>query len=430
MGSASSIELNSLLSKEQTKTLAGSMFSEELWARHASSSGFIHSDKLLGMVSDSLAVSRTTPVLLLPYAALCRHGQLPRCPDDASLLVNSRDVDLASSLVIYVSHVWYSEEEEGAQSRVPDTTAKDKYHLCVEGVRRLLETCAPATSTSQCYLWLDYSCLNQDKNSCEELKALDSIYSMCHCMLTPISDPHSASWDLVDTEDSYYSDYKAKHWQDTSIGYLNRAWCRLEMLYCKTIPLSLAAIGDTNESRFRGSLRNAVVGSSRRQHYIFGHREFDMKVSPLCLPPLTHTQLQQYDPLTGNVTLKNDLIKIKSLLLELKLLFDSQPKLGYRGSTNSENKPHGEGVYSYSSGNVYAGSWKNGKKHGRGRLIFAAGDVYDGEYKRGKKQGVGTFYWLEGDMYSGQWIEDRMHGEGTFYYANGNVYQGIVLKSY
>ena len=46
---------------------------------------------------------------------------------------------------------------------------------------------------------------------------------------------------------------------------------------------------------------------------------------------------------------------------------------------------HGKGTYTYASGNVYDGDFKDGTMHGKGTMTYADGGVYVGEYKDGKR---------------------------------------------
>jgi hypothetical protein len=440
MGGAASVEqeLPHQLTKDQTIALVGHSFSEDLWTEYASE-GVIQYEKLKGLIAQSNALE--PPVMLVPFDRFCRVGKIPRCPNECvsewgsgghgqeGLLVDSRVVDLSSAFVVMVSHSWLrvrppsceegSGSGSGSSSR-PDNTENEKYHLCVEGINRLLNKCTVGVKPSECYLWIDYSCLNQDDNPCQALKSFGRIFSMCHIMFTPVIDHNFDSWELETSPDGPYADYQADGFQDDEYGYLSRGWCRLEMMYAKSVPLTARVI----PGQYQGSLRTALEGASRRPHYLFGHREAHLNMIPLCLPPPSTSHLLVYDPWAGKLTYKSDMVKIKSLMLELKLL-TSTPKVGYSGDTNSDNKPHGKGVHVYASGNIYSGGWQDGKKHGQGKIVFAAGDVFEGEYCDGRKQGRGSFFWLDGDKYSGSWNDDQMHGEGTFSYANGNIYKGM-----
>jgi hypothetical protein len=55
----------------------------------------------------------------------------------------------------------------------PDNTAADKYKLCVNGIEKAHKSMAPGMPN--CYIWIDYGCLNQEGNPSEELNQLDEI---------------------------------------------------------------------------------------------------------------------------------------------------------------------------------------------------------------------------------------------------------------
>jgi hypothetical protein len=49
-------------------------------------------------------------------------------------------------------------------------------------------------------------------------------------------------------------------------------------------------------------------------------------------------------------------------------------------------QPEGEGIYSWSDGSVYEGSWHEGLKHGWGKYTWPNGAQYKGEWSRGLLQ--------------------------------------------
>lgn len=65
----------------------------------------------------------------------------------------------------------------------------------------------------------------------------------------------------------------------------------------------------------------------------------------------------------------------------------------YEG-TFENNKMHGEGKYTYSSGtgNFYVGNYKNGKKHGYGVIKENNKLIYEGEFLEGNPHGTGFRY--------------------------------------
>ena len=54
-----------------------------------------------------------------------------------------------------------------------------------------------------------------------------------------------------------------------------------------------------------------------------------------------------------------------------------------QGSMRS-GKPHGEGTFYFSNGDVYRGEFRDGMRHGHGLHRYANGDTYEGEFYRGK----------------------------------------------
>ena len=69
---------------------------------------------------------------------------------------------------------------------------------------------------------------------------------------------------------------------------------------------------------------------------------------------------------------------------------------GYVGETNWWGQRNGEGVWTYSSGSVYSGSWKNGQKHGEGVQTYSWGSVYSGSYDNGWRHGQGVITYASG----------------------------------
>lgn len=56
------------------------------------------------------------------------------------------------------------------------------------------------------------------------------------------------------------------------------------------------------------------------------------------------------------------------------------------------------GIYDYSNGDKYEGSWRDGKKDGRGKPIVKT---------------LGVMYYANGDKYEGTWFDDKRDGNGN-----------------
>ena len=55
------------------------------------------------------------------------------------------------------------------------------------------------------------------------------------------------------------------------------------------------------------------------------------------------------------------------------------------------------------------------EEYGDGQGTFTYNDgKYVGEWKKGKQHGQGTFTWFSGDRYEGEWMDGTENGQGTF----------------
>lgn len=83
----------------------------------------------------------------------------------------------------------------------------------------------------------------------------------------------------------------------------------------------------------------------------------------------------------------------------------------------------GSGRYSYLKGGFYIGEWENGKRHGRGKEVAPDGSVYEGEWKDDKYHGKGRLS-FNGVSYDGGWEDGMKHGHGKYVWANGAQFIG------
>ena len=86
---------------------------------------------------------------------------------------------------------------------------------------------------------------------------------------------------------------------------------------------------------------------------------------------------------------------MKKLLLVLLAL----PFIGF-GQCISGDCVNGYGTYIYDGGK-YVGQNKDGRMHGQGTYTYASGDKYVGEWKDNKRNGQGTYTYAYGDKYVG-----------------------------
>ena len=193
---------------------------------------------------------------------------MPRCPENEDLLVNYNDTGIEGSIYIFFSHCWMRgcPGAPGWDGRAhPDSSAHDKYKLMVAAVKKIMNT---LTTMSTCYVWLDFGCINQNQGACLELKMLDKIVGVCDLILTNVYDTQDL--DLPHFYTNLFDEYKSLAWNGNDYAYLNRGWCRVEMLYAANIPLE-----KDNAARmtmFKAGLLGSME-AGRRPHLLFGTRE-------------------------------------------------------------------------------------------------------------------------------------------------------------
>lgn len=90
----------------------------------------------------------------------------------------------------------------------------------------------------------------------------------------------------------------------------------------------------------------------------------------------------------------------------------------------SGNCVNGEGLFKFSHGDVYQGSFVNSKMEGKGTYIWKNGDKYIGTFKGAKRNGFGIFYRAGGDVYEGNYVDDKREGRGKNTSPNGSFYDG------
>ena len=110
---------------------------------------------------------------LIEFSAFKAKGQFPRCPDDLDITTSFPSADVRNSFVVYISHCWLRSKEDspGFSGRPhPDNATNDSYRLCVEGIQRIWMALAP--DAPKVYIWLDFSCLNQDSNPIRDINCV------------------------------------------------------------------------------------------------------------------------------------------------------------------------------------------------------------------------------------------------------------------
>jgi len=367
------------------------------------------------------------PIRFINFKDFKELKSFPRYPDNANICVNEEDINRSISLIIFISHCWLRgwDGASGWDGRAhPDNANHDKFALILEAIDKYLIKQAPGMK--EVYVWTDYGCINQNADPAGELKQLDKIVQACDLLLTVIADSYDnewKSWDLPPTMSNWLTTYKAKAWSDGPYAYLNRCWCRVEMMYAANVPLSDDTV-DRSKNFTAGLLQ--AVKANRRPHYLYGTRENLCSGAPIALEPLRNTFFEDYNPITGSITKETDRDKIKELIDALQPYISANKAIeGYVGERNATGKMHGLGIETYYDGSVYNGEFKNGLNHGYGVYTTAGGDVYAGKWKNGNLNGPGTCTFAGGDVYEGDFKDNIIDGYGVYKYSNGGLYTGM-----
>jgi hypothetical protein len=77
----------------------------------------------------------------------------------------------------------------------------------------------------------------------------------------------------------------------------------------------------------------------------------------------------------------------------------------YAGEVDAENKAHGRGKYTYTTGAVYIGEWSHGARHGYGKYTFPSGYTHEGLYENDHTVGHGACSWRSGESYTGEFLK-------------------------
>lgn len=371
-------------------------------------------------------------IFFIDFVEFKKLEEFPRSSEPSSLLRSLDEIDRNSSLLIFISHCWlrgHAEAEGYDTVPHPDNVDNDKFKLCVQGIQWVKERFAPAMN--KCFVWMDFSCVDQ-KNRQEldkSFKRYDKIMECCDLMFTPIVD-HNRRWDLpMSGSKDLFQDYQAPLWNQGEHAYLNRRWCRVEMLYAANIP----TLDNTEESEFerymmfKGGLAYACK-HKRRPHVLYGHREVDILNGPLILPALSNYYLELYSPTVGSLTNNEDILKIDELLVKLQPYIEQQKVTpGYTGEFNAAGERHGQGKEVIVNGDVYEGEWLNGRRTGTGTYSFHDGSTYEGEFLDGLMHGCGVYTFSQGSVITGSWVNHVLQGEAEWQYSDGSKYVGTFV---
>jgi hypothetical protein len=375
----------------------------------------------------------------------------------------------------------------------PDNIRNEKFRLITEGVQFIWESMAKGMK--DCYIWMDYCCINQDGDPAGELLYLDQIVSNADCLFTPIVDPDWRSWQpsvnkmraghheddhttdigmnlrSIDSDSKYVQDwfqsYKANAFQGNPYAYIERAWCRVEMLFASNLPISaVSPINHTavhEEYKKEHNDHKAIVKKTGNKLILAVNKEIEKIRSKM-----------KEDNLQAALNCSAALRDAAKRMIDLETRRRENFTAGLKRITNSGWRPHFlYGTYeqdnnlpvkvmpplSYSfidsynplgaglsvetdrkkikhfledlqpfiakAKNTYTGAiGKDQKKSGKGKFTYADGSIFDGVFENDMREGHGTFTWVNGAQYVGNYHLDKRDGYGEYEAAHGSIYKG------
>lgn len=122
---------------------------------------------------DSLSKEERSTIRFVKFDEFRRMSSFPRYPENKNVTFLLREMtpqQYQESLIVFISHRWLrgsSDAKDFEKEPHPDNKEADKFHLCVSGIEKLLQLVPKINS---CYLWFDFSCLDQDEDPSKELK--------------------------------------------------------------------------------------------------------------------------------------------------------------------------------------------------------------------------------------------------------------------
>lgn len=393
--------------------------------------------------SANTGIACDNPIRVINFEDFKKCGSFPRYPTQESMCANLNNIDRDSSLFVFISHGWLraSDAASGWDPKTcphPDTETNDNYRLCVTGITRIMEQLAPGMTN--CYIWMDFGCVDQDKLVCGEVRQFIEIIKCADCMFTPIYGTAEVKTNRVT---NWYEEYKADAWNAEKTGYTSRAWCRAEMLFTATVPIY--SCPESRKNKFAGDLHKFVANGAR-PHMLYGNREERACGLPTVLSPLDPALFSKMNPINGQMTNPDDRDRIKELVQALKpyaAVAQKNPSIAalrndlrqgrdtkkyengdvYTGEFVNDKRNTVKGNLVYANGDVYEGEFRNDMRHGRGILKYENGDVYQGRFVDDLKSGKGILS-VGADVYQCEFVNDFMNGLGRLKFGNGDVYEG------
>jgi len=97
-------------------------------------------------------------------------------------------------------------------------------------------------------------------------------------------------------------------------------------------------------------------------------------------------------------------------------------------ASGTNNINMGNEAFTFRTGAVYKGAWKDGMRHGVGHQSWPDGATYSGQWVANRAEGLGKFLHSDGDFYIGEWSRNMANGIGKYYHKGSTTYAGQWKK--
>jgi len=234
-----------------------------------------------------------------------------------------------------------------------------------------------APGMSKCYIWMDFGCLDQDNLPPGEVKQFIEVIKCADCLFTPVYGTVEVKTNKVS---NWYTEYCADAWNAENTGYVDRAWCRAEMLFGASVPIYTCP--SARMDKFAGTLK-LFISHGTRPHMLYGNREDRVLGLPTVLSPMEAAMFPKLNPTNGQVTNPNDRDKLAELVQALKPYVASAKQIAPVPALRNDLR-QGRDTVKYPNGDIYTGDFVNGLKAcAKGHMEYENGDIYDGEFVNG-----------------------------------------------
>eukprot|EP01038_Epipyxis_sp_PR26KG_P013643 gene13643-18307_t len=351
-------------------------------------------------------------IRFMPFVSFQAFGRIPRFPVDNNRVIVTLQslMELETmrdnTLFVFVSHRWLR-----SQDGFPDDENNTKFELCCSGIQAIMDKYT--NGFNECYIWLDYCCVNQTNDPASELTNLDVIIRYCDILFTPLVE-YDHNFQLPALVSNWYEDCPCTDW----LLYLSRAWCRIEMFY--GTHLDLWSLSEVKLNKFLPAFQD-TMRAGRRPHFIYPN----FNRFPFALYPFQDFYYHEFRPLEGDLSQERDRIIISNLESAVSIR-SSQPS--YLGDLERGLK-NGKGILLDRKGDKYIGSFVFDQYEGSGILFCADGNGDAGEFKRGKLHGFGYRFFLDGSWYCGYFKNAKKHGQGIMKSASGRQWCGNWINN-